>query len=134
MANDTPATTKKLVKRAFTNTDWLGRISRTSDKLLARFDKPLYTSGSITTGIRTSQYAIGQQAQMIANENKDRQRIVVKNVNSAAASVAIGDRQAVLASNGYILNQNEREEFLNTYGELWAIAATGTVNITVMEE
>lgn len=131
--------TRKLVKKSFSAVDWLGRISRTMEKILTRLDKPLHSTGAISTGIRTAQFAIAQSPQCIANENADRNRLVVKNVNSSAGAVvfAEGDYQqaaAVLSKQGFVLNQNEREEILNSTGAIWAIAATGTIAITVFEE
>ena len=126
-------TRRKLIKKSFTPADWLGRISRILDKLLARLDQPFVTDVKKNLGLRTAQYSIGTKAQIIANENPNRQRLVVKNVNSVAGSVAIGE-DLLTSTTGYLLNQNEREEILNSSGPIWAIASSGTISVTVLEE
>ncbi len=134
MADTTSKNPPRQVKRSFTSFDLLGRISRSLDGILKRLNEPLQTSSVVGVGLRTAQYQIGQQAQRIAFANPNRNRLVVKNINSSAASVAISSDQGILSTNGYVLQQGDREELTNTYGDVFAIAGTGTVSITVLEE
>lgn len=85
-----------------------------------------------TERIQTNQNALSTTAEKIASISAGRHRVVVYNID-AAISVYVGPDSGVTASTGFLVKADYAVPFY-TKGELWAIAASGTPTVCVMEE
>ena len=80
-----------------------------------------------------TQNALSTTAEKIVSRSNTHRKLKVKN-HDASIAVFIGTTDAVTSSTGYQLKTNEVFEIENHVGELWAIAASGTPSVGIVED
>lgn len=83
--------------------------------------------------LAVSQNALSTSAEKIVDAHNGMRRVIVKN-HDAAIAVYVGADSGVTSANGYQLKTNESVTLENVTGELWAIAASGTPSIGIIEQ
>lgn len=84
-----------------------------------------------TERITTVQNALSTTAEKIASISAGRHRVVVRNHDTAIA-VYVGGAD-VSTSNGFLLDPKDAIPIYSK-GEIWAVAASGTPTVSVLEE
>lgn len=82
--------------------------------------------------LKTSQNALSTTAEEIAVVKDGRDVIEVKNSDSSI-SIYLGVDSYVSASNGHLLKAGEAFVFERYVGPVWAVAASGTPTVTIIE-
>ena len=82
--------------------------------------------------MRTEQNALSTSAERVAVSNQHRIFLEIKNAD-AAISVYLGADTSVTTSTGHLLKAGEAFAFENMPDEVWAIAASGTPTVTIIE-
>lgn len=80
-----------------------------------------------------SQNALSTAAEMVVAAGRSKRKISIKNTD-AAILVYIGTSAGVTAANGWVLGPAAVLEMDEHLGELWAIAASGTPSIAIIEQ
>ena len=80
-----------------------------------------------------SQNALSTTAEKIVSARNTRRKLTVKN-HDASIAVYLGTTDAVTSSTGLQLKTNEVFEIDGHTGELWAIAASGTPSVGIVEQ
>lgn len=80
----------------------------------------------------TGQIALSTTAKSVLAVNASRKFCEVKNADTAI-SVYIGKSSGVSSTNGHLLKAGEAFSFENYGGAVWAVAASGTPTVTVIE-
>lgn len=84
------------------------------------------------SALTTGQNALSTAAESVLAANSNRVFAEVKNAD-AAINVFLGDDNSVSAANGHLLKPGEAFAFQGYTGAIWAIAASGTPNVTFVE-
>ena len=84
-----------------------------------------------TERIGTVQYPLSTTAQKIASISAGRHRALIRN-HDAALVVYVGGAN-VSTSNGFLLDPKDAVPIYSK-GEIWAVAASGTPTVSVLEE
>jgi hypothetical protein len=84
------------------------------------------------TGLTTGQNALSTTNEVVLAANSSRVFAEVTNAD-AAINVYIGDDNTVTTANGHLLRPGSSIGFENYRGAIWAIAASGTPNVTFVE-
>ena len=80
-----------------------------------------------------SQNALSTSSEKIVSAFNGARRVKIKNLD-ASIVVYVGTTTAVASTNGWGLKTNDVLELDDVAGELWAIAASGTPSIAIIEQ
>jgi hypothetical protein len=80
----------------------------------------------------TEQNALSTTAELIVAANNGRTMAEIKNAD-AAISIYLGSSSSVSTSNGHLLKAGESFVFQDYDGPIYAIAASGTPTVTILE-
>lgn len=88
--------------------------------------------GSVAAELSTGQNALSTTEEEVVAANTARRFVEVKNADGAI-NVYLGKDDTVTAANGHLLRPGESFAFEGYSGAIWAIAASGTPNVTFIE-
>ena len=83
--------------------------------------------------IAFSQNALSTTAEKVVNTARTARKVTLKNCDGSII-IYVGKDDTVTSSTGYPLKTNDVIEFDNHLGELYAIAASGTPSIAIIEQ
>jgi hypothetical protein len=88
--------------------------------------------GSVAAAFTTGQNALSTAAEVVVAANTARRYAEVTNTD-AAILVYLGKDNTVTTANGHVLGAGKSFGFEGYTGAIWAIAASGTPNVTFVE-
>lgn len=87
---------------------------------------------TVKRSLFNSQNALSTVAEKVLSTRAGRTFAEIKNMD-AAITVYLGKDNTVSSANGYVLKAGEAFSLDNFVGEVWAIAASGTPTVCILE-